>query len=61
MEFDRQEALSVCHTYYRNRGYSEEHCHGFLDHLDDSQLKHAYYIILKEQEDAKSKGFSVLS
>lgn len=58
--YNRQEALRVCHIYYRNRGYSEEHCHDWIDHQDDLTLKNAYYCILKEQKDAESKGFSVL-
>ncbi|WP_407724757.1 hypothetical protein [Ruminococcus sp. JL13D9] len=60
MDFDRQEALRVCHIYYRNKGYSEEHCQTWLDHQDDQTLKNAYYCILKEQKNAERKGFSVL-
>ena len=58
--YNRQEALRVCHTYYRNRGYSEEHCHSWLDHQNDLTLKSAYYSILKEQKNAEAKGYSVL-
>ena len=61
MEDIREEALRVCRQYYQNNGYSEQHCHDYIDHLDDNNLKYAYFIILKEQEDAESKGFSVLS
>lgn len=61
MEFIREEALRVCRQYYQNKGYSEQHCHDYIDHLDDFTLKNAYFIILKEQEDAKNKRFSLLS
>jgi len=58
--YNRQEALRVCYIYYLKKGYSVEHCRGWIDHQNDLTLKNAYYCILKEQENAESKGFSVL-
>ena len=58
--FDRQEALEICRAYYRRKGYSEEHCHGYIDHLDDSRLERIYRIICKELEDEEKKKRNLL-
>ena len=51
--FDKQKALETCRAHYRDRGYSDEHCHNYIDHLDDWNLERVYNIICEELEKCK--------
>ena len=59
--FNRQEALEVCRAYYQARGYSEEHCHGYIDHLKDWELERIYMIICEELEISGSNETNLLT
>ena len=51
--FERQKALKVCRDYYQAKGYSEEHCHNYIDHLEDWVLENVYNIICEELENGE--------
>ena len=53
--FDREKALEICYKYYRNKGYSEDHCRDYLDRLEDFELKRVYTIIMGEFTDEENK------
>lgn len=53
--FDRETVLTVCREYYQAKGYSEEHCHKYIDRLDDRELKRVYNTIQREANNEPSE------
>ena len=58
--FERQKALEVCRDYYQAKGYSEEHCHNYIDHLEDWVLENVYNIICEELENGEREKCNLL-
>lgn len=58
--FDRQQALEVCYEYYQRRGCTLEHCHQFLDHLEDWKLKSVVKEIYEEWEKYGKQEYPIL-
>ena len=58
--FNRQKALEACRAYYQAKGYSEEHCHNYIDHLEDWVLEDVYNIICEELENGEQQECNLL-
>lgn len=57
---DLQEAFEACCAHYQAKGYSEDHCKGYVGLLPPARLLEVYEIIRKEQEDEQKQGDQIL-